>query len=238
MQRITFILAAALLFSTFTSCRKVNGEGRVISETRTISGFNGVAISMAADVVFKQGPDYKVELEAQQNILDVIESRVVGGELRIGVKNNVRLRSYERVVIRISSPDIYSLSMSGSGRIDAVAPITTSRMRLALSGSGNINIDTLKCSGDIESVISGSGNILVRDGNCHKEDLFISGSGKLYIDGVVANGVEANISGSGDIKVHALNTLDAKISGSGSIYYKGNPVVNVNTSGSGKVIRL
>lgn len=238
MQRITFILLTALLFITFTSCRKVNGEGPVINETRTISGFNGVAISMAADVVYRQSPDYKVELEAQQNILDVIESRVVGGELRIGVKNDVRLRSYDRVVIRISSPDIYSLSMSGSGRIEAVAPIITSRMRLALSGSGNINIDTLKCSGDIEGVISGSGNILVRGGNSNKEDLFISGSGKLYLEGLIANSVTANISGSGDIKVHVLNTLDARISGSGSIYYKGNPVVNVNTSGSGKVTRL
>jgi hypothetical protein len=238
MKQITFILLAAIMSLSVVSCRKVVGEGPVVTETRNESGFNGVAISVLADVVYTQAPTYKVELRAQRNILDLIESPEVNGELRVRFKQNVNLRSYDRVIINISSPDMHSLSISGSGKIEVPASIITSPMRLAVSGSGDINIDSLKSTDNIEAVISGSGNITVRKGSSAQANVLVSGSGTVNMDGVVTNNVDANISGSGNVRINALQTLNARISGSGNLYYKGTPSITSNVSGSGKIIKL
>jgi Putative auto-transporter adhesin, head GIN domain len=238
MKQITFILLSAFISLSVLSCRKVVGEGQVVSETRNETGFNGVAISVPADVVYTQAPTYKVELRAQRNILDLIESPVVNGELRLRFKRNLNLRSFDRVIIHIGSPDMYSLSISGSGKIEVPASIITSRMRLAVSGSGDINIDSLKSTDNIETVISGSGDITVRKGSSVRADILVSGSGKVNMDGVVTNNVDANISGSGNVRVNALQTLKARISGSGDVYYRGTPSITSHVSGSGKIIKL
>jgi hypothetical protein len=238
MKQITLIVLAAFMSLSMVSCNKIVGEGPVVSETRNETGYNGVSISVPADVVYMQSPTYKVELRAQRNILELIESPVVNGELRLRFKRNLNLRSFDKVIIQISSPDMNSFSLSGSGRIEVPATVVTPRMRLAVSGSGNINIDSLKSSDNIESVISGSGNITVARGSSVRQNILVSGSGKVNMEGVVTNDVEANISGSGNVRVNALQNINARISGSGNLYYRGNPVINSNVSGSGKLIRL
>jgi hypothetical protein len=237
MKQITIILAVFIL-AGFSSCRKVSGEGPIITETRNETGFSGVAISIPADVVYKQSATYKVEIKAQRNIIDLIESPVVNGELRLRFKHNVNLRSYDKVIVTISSPDIYSLSLSGSGRLDVSDPIITPRMRLALSGSANVNIDSLKSAGRIETVVSGSGNVSIRSGSSLQTDILVSGSGKINMEGVVANNADVSISGSGDVRSNAQQNLKVRISGSGSLYYRGTPSITSNISGSGKVIKL
>jgi hypothetical protein len=216
----------------------VVGEGPVVTETKNETGFNGVSISLPADVVYTQEPNYKIELQAQRNILDQIESRVVNGELRLRFKHNVRLRSYDRVIIHISCPDMNSLTLSGSGKIEVPGSIITTRMRIAVSGSGGINIDSLKTTENVDAVLSGSGNIEVRKGISEQGNVFVSGSGSVKMDGVATRDVDATISGSGNVRVNAQQTLNARISGSGNVYYRGTPVITSSTSGSGKVIRL
>jgi hypothetical protein len=238
MKQIIIILLASIMSLTFLSCRKVEGEGPVVTETRNETGFNGVAISVPADVVYQQASNYKIEIRAQRNILDLMESTVINSELRLRFKENVNLRSFNRVTIYISSPDIYNLSMNGSGSLNVTDPIITPRMRLAISGSGNINIDSLKSADNIETVISGSGNITVKKGSSLQEDILVSGSGKVDMEGVVTNKADANIRGSGDVRINVQQSLNIKISGSGDIYYKGSPSVNSNVSGSGKVIKI
>jgi hypothetical protein len=90
MRRFTILILAAITTLSIISCRKVIGEGPVVTETKNVTGFNGLAISLPADVVYTQAPAYKVELLAQRNILDQIESPVVNGELRLRFKHNVR----------------------------------------------------------------------------------------------------------------------------------------------------
>jgi hypothetical protein len=238
MKQLTFMLLSAIMSLIFLSCGKVVGEGPVVSETRNETGFNGVAISVPADVIYTQAPTYKVELRAQRNILDLIESPVVNGELRLRFKRNLNLRSFDRVLIYISSPDMYSLSMSGSRKIEVPGSIVTTRMRLAVSGSGDISVDSLISTDNIEAVISGSGDITVRKGSSVRANVLVSGSGTANMEGVVTNDVDANISGSGSVRVNALQTLNARISGSGNVYYRGTPSITSDVSGSGKLIRL
>lgn len=240
MKTLKFLIPVAVIALTLTSCHKgkifgVVGKGNTITQTRNVSGFDKIHLSINADVYVVQDTFYSVEISAQSNVLSVLETEVEGNELEIDFDKRVLKHSNIKIVIHM--PDVRGLSISGSGKIEAQSAISTHTMKLRISGSGDIYLSSLVAS-SLDANISGSGNIKIAGGTIASEDLNISGSGDIDALNAVAANCTAKISGSGNISAHVTNNLNATISGSGDIKYTGNPGVNVNVSGSGKVIHL
>ena len=238
MKKLSLILFAVTPL-IFASCYKdvITGDGAVITQSRGINNFAGIDLRISGDVYFKQDSVYKVEISAQQNILDVTETFVSDNRLVIRFKNNVRVKSHDPIRVVVSGPSFTSLRISGSGNITGIGPLKPASMELDISGSGNIGLAELN-SGFLDADISGSGDVNVGTGAATEEKLRISGSGSIDLSGVTATTVNTRTSGSGDVRVIVSKQLDVNISGSGSVYYKGNPVINTSISGSGKVIHF
>jgi putative autotransporter adhesin-like protein len=228
-----WLIAPIIILS---SCRKVIGEGPLVTQARAVSNFTGISSETSGNAYVTIGPAYKVEITAQQNILDVINTNVVNGVLHIDFKDNVRVRVHEDVTVNISLPAADYFRLSGSGNMDVSGDVAANNLKLTLSGSGNIAVQNAVIADKIDVEVSGSGNITVLNGSAINEDLDISGSGNIQLAGVAAQKTTAHISGSGDVKVVVSQWLDAHISGSGSVYYHGNPIISTHISGSGKVI--
>jgi hypothetical protein len=81
MKKLSVALLSALIL-LITSCEKIDGEGPVVTETRDVSGFSGIDFRIGGDVYFKKDTVYKVEVSAQQNILDKLETYVSDGNLK------------------------------------------------------------------------------------------------------------------------------------------------------------
>ena len=236
MKTLSILFSAAiLLFSS--SCKKVIGEGDLRTETRSTGNFTGIEAQVSGNLFYTQGNENKIELTAQQNILNVIETPIINNRLVVRFKNNVRVRDHEQITIRVTAPTLSSIGSSGSGNVTVSSPLAANTLTFSLSGSGNMSLPTVTAS-HLEASISGSGNISIGGGTANTEKLKISGSGNIDAQQVLAKSVTTTTSGSGDIRVQASETLDVTISGSGSVFYLGKPLVNTNISGSGKVIHL
>ncbi|MEO5995189.1 MAG: head GIN domain-containing protein [Chitinophagaceae bacterium] len=232
---LLFMIAGAVLF--FSSCRKVVGTGPVITENRSGDYFTSISLHLSGNVYYKQASVYSIEIKAQQNILDIIESPVINQELILRFKKNVFVRRHEDISITISSPSVSALNVNGSCNLQTIGDFSPANCRLEINGSGNISIFNL-VTDNMDGVISGSGDIKVSGGSANHQSLKISGSGSMDYLNMSAKTVNTTTSGSGSIKVNVSERLDAKISGSGHVYYRGTPVVNVSISGSGKVTSL
>ena len=230
-----FILSIILLFAT--ACEKVIGDGPVMTERRNLSNYNGVDLRCAAEVSFEQAPEFKLEVSAQQNILDIMITELQNNKLVIRFKNDVRVKSHGPITVKVTGPDLNSLRISGSGNIQAVSSINTQQMELDVSGSGNIRLGELNAT-SVDANISGSGNIGINSGAVERERLKISGSGNINLAGMQSKNVSTNTSGSGEMRVYAFESLTVSISGSGSVYYFGTPQVNASISGSGAVRKI
>jgi hypothetical protein len=231
------LLFFGLFLLIFVSCEKVSGDGPVVNQVRSASNFSGIDLRCSAEVYYKQDNNYKVEVNAQQNIQDVLVTEVSDNKLVIRYKDNVRVRSHDQITIVVSSPTVTSLRISGSGNINTSGPVSSSSMNLDISGSGSITVVDL-ATGFTEANISGSGNIRVLSGSATEEKLRISGSGNIDLGNLAALKANTTTSGSGETYVNASQLLDVTISGSGSVFYKGTPIVNTSISGSGKVIHF
>jgi hypothetical protein len=230
MKKISlFLLSAAIIMSLF-SCRKVVGEGPTVTETRNTSTFDEIEFGVPGTLYYTPSPVVKVELQAQKNILEVIETFVVNGELRIKVKNNTNIKPKENIILNVSGPDVKSLTLSGSGSLKVIPDFNPYDLRVRISGSGSAMINKLT-TGNVETQVSGSGDVQILSGTANSQTVSVSGSGKVDYAGLVTKNVTTHTSGSGTIKVHALEVLDAHISGSGVVMYKGNPQVKSSVSG-------
>jgi hypothetical protein len=235
MKKGIFMLAAAAALLTFSSCEKVIGEGPLQTETRNISGFSGISTSVGGKINYKIDPQYKVEITAQANILDVIETSKLNGYLLIKIRNGVHVRSNEEITINVNAPNADYLHLSGTGDLMVTGNIIETNLDMSISGTGSMTVQNAIVTDKLHAAISGSGDMIVQTGTAKNVDLRISGNGKLLTDGVAAEEARTNISGSGDMQLKVSQSLDATISGSGSVYYRGNPLISTNISGSGKV---
>jgi len=234
-KSITIVVLSIASFFVLPSCQKIVGEGPIVTETRSTGNFTGISSEMSGIVNIQIANEFKVEVSAQRNILDVLQTHVVNGVLHIDFKDFVRVKSHEDLLINITVPTANYLRLSGSGDMNVHGDLATNSLEVKMSGSGNVYIDKAVVADRIDADMSGSGNINILNGSAINLDLKISGSGKIEFPGVAAENAVTHTSGSGDMKLLVSKKLDATISGSGSIYYHGNPIINTKISGSGGV---
>ena len=232
MKQLAVLLAGVVFLCS--SCEKIEGEGPVVSELRTHNQFTGIDLRASADVFFTIDTVFRVELRAQQNILDVLETYISNNNLVIRFKNDVRVKSHDPIQAIIHLPAVSNLRISGSGDIRSMSNLVAGALNLEVSGSGDIELTGITAT-DLEARISGSGSIRAVNGVVGEERLTISGSGDIDLAHVATTKAVASISGSGNIWVTVSQILNATISGSGSVHYKGQPQISASVSGSGKV---
>jgi hypothetical protein len=170
-----------------------------------------------------------LKIEAEDNILKVLTTRVESGRLIIG--SNTCISTTRPVRIYATAKDIKSLEISGSGTITGKNSIKADSLDLKLSGSGTIDLN-LKTK-TLRTEIPGSGTILLR-GSADDHSAEISGSGKIAGYELATKRSGISISGSGVAEANVSDEITARISGSGAVYYKGHPErINEDISGSG-----
>ena len=241
MTKLNFLMASvALLFLSGCSFSDddggifncVKGEGATVTEELLVSDFTGIKIKCSMDVFITQGDEIKVTVEGQQNIIDLIETDVQDDTWDIEFDQCVR--NHDDLKLFITMPNIYYLSIDGSGNITGENIFSVGGISLRISGSGEMDL-ALEATDKVDTRISGSGEMRL-EGTADEFDVEISGSGDMEAFDLTAQDVEVDISGSGDVEVYADEYLDVKITGSGDVHYKGSPLIEVDVTGSGDII--
>ncbi len=237
LPTIFLFLMLGLLFSNTgyaQNWRKnsITGEGKTVTETLDLPSFEGIGLSISADVYLKQGNAQSVKIEAQKNIIDNIEREVTNKVWKIKFDKSVR--NYEDVKIWITIPHLNQVAVSGSGDIQGENTFSNlNELELAISGSGSIELDAESKSVNVS--ISGSGDMEL-GGTTGKQNVSISGSGDVDAYGLSSKTCQVSIAGSGDCQLTVTENLTVSLVGSGDVYYKGNPSVHSKIVGSGDVI--
>lgn len=236
MKKLTILIVSALLLSLIVlpSCRKVSGSGSIVTEQRSVADFTEIRNEMSGDVYVSEGSGFSVQVEAQQNIIDVIETVISANTLTLRLKSNTILKSNTSIKIHITMPKLNGLQVSGSGNVEALTDFNTDDLNLRVSGSGNVSLNKIFAT-NVTAKISGSGAVSGAGGTVDSEVLDISGSGSIDLTNLEAKTGDIKISGSGNARVFVTESLKIRISGSGNVYYKGTPTIDLNTSGSGNV---
>lgn len=225
-----------LFFLLFFSCKQnkwpcLHAKGNIITNEIDKTGFKKINFETEGTIYLKHDSVYSISITASENIIDKIVFETTGDALNIYSKRCLGEKS--DVIIRISSPEINSISSTGSGIISMLDTISSEQMEFQVSGSGAINANTIL--NNATATISGSGSITL-NGISTNLDVDISGSGDLHAFHLFTKTCSIIISGSGNAEVNAEESLMVTISGSGNVYYQGKPALNIDVSGSGSIV--
>ncbi len=230
-------LLPLLLTVVLWSVVSLSSTAETVREERKVKSFEGVSISLSADVELRQGSETKVILEGPVSFLEKVETVTEGGILKIRIYNKfTRWRTPSgRIRIYITTPEVNKIIVTGSAKVVAKTPIDAgSSMKALVTGSGKIQIDDLVVR-SVKLSVTGSGGIKVAGKEAEEAYVEITGSGDIVADAFPVQEVKVSITGSGDAYVHAVKYLKVGITGSGDVYYRGTATVDAHITGSGNV---
>jgi len=188
------------------------GSGRAVTQDRQVPPFTAVTLTDAGTVRVQHGPNQKVTVTFDDNLISRLRTDVSGTRLTISV-----IGSY-------------------SSRVGPVVDITmpSSLMSADLDGSGDVTATGVN-SERFSAEVRGSGKVTAA-GRADRVDARVTGSGGIAMPDLVATDVNVRVEGSGEARVSCSGVLSAAIIGSGDIRYRGAPTqIQRDVTGSGSV---
>jgi hypothetical protein len=223
-------------FGGFTG--SVRGSGTYVSQTRSVADFNSIEINYPVELTVQQGTSTSMTVEAEDNLLPQLETRVSGSTLYIDNSQTdwtKRVNPTRPVKIALTIKTLQRVDFPSAGTL-RVENFQTDRLEISISGAGSVNLSDLTAQ-SLTVNLSGAGSITA-GGSANTLNLDISGVGSFHGDNLASLTGDINISGAGSATVWVKNSLSANISGTGSIKYYGSPSVQRQISGLGSVSSL
>jgi len=193
---------------------RVVGSGKDASEARQVDGeFTSVQLDGSADVNILLTTVQSVNVESDDNIVPLVETKVVNGKLIVNMKPGVSYTTTRGVIVTVGIKSLERVTLNGSGKMQ-VANMSGPELAIELPGSGHIEAE-----GKVDHV-----------------SITVAGSGDVVANQLKAHTADVTLLGSGNISLFADQSLQANLAGSGNIRYEGNPPqVTKNVTGSGDI---
>jgi len=243
---IILLLVAIVLYfhPNFLDGDTLKGSGVVTTKVLDIKHISEISQLSSIDVqVFRSDSEY-VLIEADDNIIPLIECKVEQNKLEISLKrtNTVTGINPTKCQVKVYVKQLNYIRNSGSGDF-VLNKLNNSELTVENSGSGDFVLDGLVVQ-SVRIKNSGSGDFLGKNLKLENLEIKNSGSGDFKVQGLANqldiqnsgsgdfNSVELTCpmvritnKGSGDFNVNAQKELYISNTGSGDIEYKGSPKV-------------
>lgn len=213
---IIFISALVVGLMSVTNCSYGNlvgiqGSGDVESELRNVKDFKKISAAGAFILEIKNQENFEVEIQADDNLLSLIETEVSGNTLKISAKD--RISPKNEIRIKISMPELSELNVSGASKA-VVGNVKTYFLSLDASGASKITVN-----GNAENLKSNA-----------------SGASQIEAENLQVSDAEVEASGASKIIVTAVNKLKAEASGASFVYYTIEPEhISKDSSGASSI---
>jgi hypothetical protein len=234
-----FIVVVGILL--FSSCKKENRcdcikrTGSVITEIRSIKGFDKIYVEDNLKVFLIQDSVFEVKVEAGENIVPLIRAEVKEGTLFIKNDNRCNwMRSYDKPLnVYVKMPVIKYITSDGTGDIISLNTITTDKFDVQTKNSGNIELTVNNTQ--VVSHMHGSGDLTLK-GVTGEHACDIGGTSFLRCQNLETNYTWIHTFTTGLCYVKASDLLICKIDYIGDVYCYGSPTtIDKQQHGAGQL---
>ena len=234
------LFVAALAVITLNSCAfdinlgQENGNGNVVTEERNIRDFSKVKGSAGLDVYLTKGSENKVVVEADENLLEFIETEVHNGRLTIGTERSIGRSKAKKVYVTY----IELSEIAASSGADVIVNSVVKNENISLDASSGADLEVEVFAKDLYVEASSGADIKVRGKATILKAKSSSGS-EIDAEELFVISCDADASSGGDITVNVKEDLETEATSGGTIRYYGNPsAVSKNGSRSGSVRKM
>ena len=217
MHRLTRTVAALIGSLLLVACTNgititdgVVGSGSNETETRDVEDFDRVEVGGGIALEITVGEATSFEITAQPNLLPILSSDVSGGTLR--VRGTDSYTATETVTVRVSSPELRGLDLSGGSR-GSVTGVDAESLDIELTGGSQLTASGF--ADDLELTVSGGSRASLSDLEVATASVELSGAGRAEL--TASERVNGEASGGSSLQVAGSATVEVEASGGSSV---------------------
>ncbi len=213
------IIAALLGVIFLTSCKEtIRGNGVTKQDARAVQAFDEIEVSGQVTVYLRQGETEEVIVEADENLLPYIETKVSGDRLSISAEAD--FKDYKKLDVYITARALEFIRISGAVELKGERVFRSDDLKVDASGACMVNME-LQCE---ELAIDGSGAVSFNlKGFSREVDYDISGAVEVNAFELETRNTKLDMSGAGRADIYVTDEVRMDVSGAGEVNYKGNP---------------
>lgn len=238
-SRRIFVSVWAVCLLTLYGCQNgcLKGQGKKITQKRSIEGFNALQVYGWVDVILEKGDTPEVEIEAGKNLIANITASIEAGSNLLIIRNDNKChwsRSSSQPTVRVKYQDITQIEQWGFGNVTSADTIKGSSLSVTIKGNGNVSllvdVDNFNCA------MLELGDLTVQ-GKSDRSSLFSHNVGFFHGKNFFTRYCNAHTRDEGEFEISVSDSLTATVESTGNIRYYGKPAfVQKNISGPGKVV--
>ncbi len=225
------IVSLMLIIRKELSKEPLDGSGRAVKDLREAFPFMDVDISGELKVYLQQGDSLSVMIEADDNLLDFIDTSIKDNQLKIRISEPISKES--QIVAYITLPDLSRLGAANNAVIVANEPLTGSYLEIDLSSGTE---STLELNYEKVNINLSSAAKATLHGAAEK--LYAESATGSFLDARFFKVTECDITARSDsrAKVYVTNSFNATARSGSMIEYRGEPSKRAwYTSGGGTI---
>lgn len=213
------ILGVSLLLVACSGSKKVEGNGKITTESRSVADFDELDVN--GDFVITLNTNESpsaIQVKTDENLLPYILTE--------------NAKTADHVLLIATKPDI---SIKPTGPVELIVD-TNLIKAVRLNGKTLFNASTLRGE-SLNLSINGSGTSVLK-GKLKSLKIDIHGSASVSATNLTAENVDVRILGAAEVGVNTSKKLNVYIKGAGQVTFIGEPpIVNQEVYDGGKVVK-
>ncbi len=219
------VFVSTLLLFFFVSAFAQN------SQERNVGSFSEIKVGEAINLYLIQGSSEKIRVEADEDEIDDVETRVSGGTLKIGMKpGNYR----HSVKVYVTYRKIDGITATSASNVYSEGTVRSDQLEIAVSSAASAELEV---EAELLSISASSSGDVEISGTANQAQVKVSSAGEVDAYDLVVDEMSVTASSAGDAKVFAKKSIQAHASSGGSVRYRGNPSQSQTDSSSGGSVR-
>jgi hypothetical protein len=233
-KRVWFASTALLILSGCDgSGETVIGSRVAKEETRLIPPFTNLDISAMFEATVSVGPDCSLTLTVDDNLLPLVQTKVVEGRLEIQFAEGMIIVTNSPQKVAIIAPGLKKIAAHGAAKVLA-DPVATDSFSVESEGASWVELNGLDVQ-SLEVKQTGAGRVTI-NGKGKALTLDTSDTSKLNALDALFDSVEVAISGSSRCEVYVTTSIEGEVTGNSSLDIVGNPAQrSVKATGAARI---
>jgi Putative auto-transporter adhesin, head GIN domain len=213
---------------------KLQGSGTLAVRTMVVSSFTRLHLSVHGTVHFVLGDDERVEVEADDNLLDYVQAINSGRTLFITSENKLRSPGFTVLRITVYLRQLAEISIACDGDVvcpDLLRVPNPLNVKIQSNGATELALEapalTISIASDGDTTLRGAAGDVQLKAHSH---------GSVWARELITQHLTVTNKCDGNVEVYAEQTIAAQHMGNGYLHYGGPArLTDVRASGSGPV---
>lgn len=220
MSTLVKIIVTSLFSLLLSSCDfGIKGNGNVVTKERMVEGgFDHIEVSRGLDVYLTQNDHDLISVQADENLHDIITTKLEGTTLMIYAEDNISSSEAKKVMVNFTK--ISKITASSGCEVYGTSLISLPELELEISSGANMDLD-LKVS--TLFIKSSSGSDLKVSGRADTLNVTASSGSDVNARHLNTLTADANAMSGADIVIQVSEQLTMNTNTGGDITYIGNP---------------